>query len=1046
MRHTLAQLVLLTAFLVCTAPAFSQPYTGERQTYLIELRAGANLVALPVVPDDPAVTAVVGNIVSQLSLVQDDKGHYMIPDLGIDAIGAWQWSEAYKVHTKAATSLLVQGPEITPELSPLPLEAGANWIPYLRNEALPVEEGLATILPSLSRVEDNAGLVFEPGSQNSTLDSLRVGHGYRVWLTQQDTLIYPVNQDVGGGNGLQVGTMDQALALRGLEPGQEVDVLGYYVPGDGGGGRFRVENSGAPTDGGLVFVPDEHQSSPVTEVINNNSIHPKPFSLPGNSKLVYGTLTVDLFHPNSNTELATINARYLHGHEYVSKLAATPLIDYAAGALDDTHNRLLNWCEEAIGLRWQCDLRATYRRTTSRIRLHRVNVGETLNANWFGARPISIDPDFDNQPVLAHVINVANAMNADAPGSITTVLLPSRDVYEYFGSIQLGDGLTLKGAGGTELVTHTNDLGHTYQPVRLKSSRTTLRVKADEALTHVRMDKNPSDPGYVEPDVKHWLGGRQSTINPAPRVMQVGLEDIVLDGNWEGNQQAWTEGWMTFNEMELYMRNTPSWSAFVSTNHQGVPIPLGQELRLRNVGIRGYGGAALLGHVDNVWNVENVRVSDTVWNHHIYGTNGDWTNLTLAGFSWGHAAWYVGEISNLVIEDIVPNPRRFSPEAFAIRGADAYSEADIANNPDDPRLAPYLQSDGEPIELGTTIDGFYVDLRGSGLSVPFGGIGPKLRLRNGKVIMDASVRTGAVFTEFANGSQEALYPEYNFDNITVYTNGEGSERLFGRLNITGSSFRNITTNSTLLDAQEKINHLLSLRAHNRNHYAWNTPQTVTFSELKGDAPSVFMAEVDIHSEAAGADYFVLDSHFNNTSVSNTLFRNSKANGLLRDLSGDPSKLRVFMDGVAFNMYGNSFDNLEIFFAVGRMQNCTDARSGHTSEDGSTFSYTANGGETELDLPTNLLWTPLRQNYTSVTEGEGANGLFDSFEYRASDGSELGEDKRGPEIRINLTRALNPGEQVTFTWEAAVRPWESGIGRPASSSYGSNNPLTRENGR
>ncbi len=1047
MRRTLAQFVgfvTLAALFLYAAPTLAQPSTGERQTYLIELQAGVNLISLPVVPDATGVGTVISNIVSELSLIQDDRGHHVIPELAIDDIGAWKWNEAYKVHTRSATSLLIQGAEIIPELSPVILDEGAHWIPYLRNEAISVEEGLATILPSLSRVEDEAGHVYEPGNQGSTLDSLRVGHGYRVWMTQRDTLRYPVNGNLGEGGSLQVGTMAQALALRGLEPGQEVVVLGYYAPGDGGGGRFVVENSGAALDGGIIHVPDEHVSSPITEIINNNSIHEKPLSLPGNSKLVYGSLTMDLFHPNSNTEIATIDGRYLHGHEYVSKLLATPLISYERGSLDDTHNRLLNWCEEVIGARWQCDLRTTYQRTTSGIRLRRVGVGNTLNANWFGARPISIDPDFDNQPLLAHVINVANALNEDAPGTITTVLLPSHDVYEYFGSLQLSDGLTLKGGGGAELLTVTNDLGHTYQPVRLKANRTTLRVKAGEATKHIRMEKSPSDPYYLESDIKHWLMGRPSTISVAPGAITAKLEDIVLDGNWQQNQEVWTEDWASNSELKRWLQDTPSWSGLVSTKFQGVNIPLEQVVVLRNVGIHGYAAHAVLGDASNTWDAENVRLGDTIWNHDIYQANGSWRNLTLSGSAWGHTAFIAGEMLNLVYEDGRPNPHRYAPEAIAIRGGDVYEADELIGN--DPPLY-YTRSDGTIIDLGTTINGFYMDMRGSGLTIPFGGFGPNFTIRNGTVVMDASVRSAAVFAELGNGFQQALYPNYDFENITVYNNGNGTDRLLGKMNVTNSTFRNLTMkNSELLGETQQSNHVLFLRAARRNHPAWDTPQTISFSGINSEVPTLFMAEVAISPNAAGIDYFITDSRFNNTTLSNTLFRNDNANGRLSDLEGDPSKMRVYMDGVEFNMYGGSFENLEIFFTVGRMQNCTDVRTGRTSEDGNTFSFTANGGETMIEFPTNLLWAPLQPSYTSITEGAGANGLFDSFEYRASNGSPLGEDRRGPSLRINFTRALNAGEQVTFSWEAAVRPWESGVGRPAGPSYGSNSPLSRENGR
>lgn len=1020
MRSTLAQvagLVVLATLLTYAPLSFAQPSTGERQTYLIELEPGVNLVSLPVVPDVTAMSAIVSGMGPEVSLIQDDRGRHTIPSLEIDDIGAWKWSEAYKVHTTAATSLLVEGVAIIPDLSPLILDGGAHWIPYPRSTALAIEEALATILPSLSRVEDEEGRIYEPGNQGSTLDTLRVGRGYRVWLTRQDTLRYPINQNVGGGSTVQVGTLAQARALRDLEPGQEVEILGYYTPGDGGGGRFIVENSGAPTDGGLVHVPDEFVSNPITEVIDNDHDRSKPLSLPPGARLIHGSVTIEILRPNGNV-LGTMDGRYLHGHEWVSRFTATPLIDYELGEIDDRHERLNQWCRDEIGDMWACDLRVTYRHTTGNVRLRRMEVGETLNANWFGARTRSADPSFDNQPVLGHVINLANQFNREVPGTITTVLLPSPGEYEYFGSLQIGRGLTLKGGAGTELRTVTNDLGHTYQPVRIKQNATRLRLKADEALTHIRMEKDPSDPDYLPPDLKYRLHGRRPAISVAPGAMAAGLSDIVLDGNWEENRQAWQEGWSSYQEREAAMRNTPSWSGFVSTDHNAVDIPIGQLLTLRNVAVLGYGATGLLGSVNNTWDGENVLLGNSLWNHALYGTNGMWRNLTFTGFSWSHGPFYAGEINNLVFEDGVPGPYRPADHVMGIRGGDVYSEAEM-DNPNDPDEAAYIRSDGTVIDLGVTIDGFYIDLRGSGLISPLGGHGPRIRIKNGRVVMD-DIASEAAFREKGNGYQKALYPDYEFENITVYDNGERRQWLFRNLYVTNSTFRNISTNSSLIGINEDANRAFDLHASWRNHFAWENPQTVTFTEIFSDSPQKYIGHAETHPNAAGVTYTITRSRFNNTT--NTLIVNDNGTGELNQFDGDVSKLNVLMDDVEFNIHDGYFKNLELFFAVTRLRNCTDSRSGRTSEDGAPVTIIASGGETSIDIPTNLLWEPLAPNYTVITEENGTSGLYASHEYVSPDGTPLDIDRRGPSLRIHLTRPLAVNEQVTFDWRAAVRPW------------------------
>ena len=631
----------------------SHPATGAPASYQIELEPGTNLVSLPVVPNNPSVSAIASGILPSLTFVQNEMGEYYVPSQGINDLGRWAGDEAYKIEVSSPATLYVEGAEILPQFSPIALETGGvNWVAYTRREPMAVAEAFASILTSLESIETADRRFYIPGDAGSTLDSLRVGEGYKVRVSQSATLIYPANPGQPN-NGSAANTLSEALTLTGLVPGQEIEVLGYHTPGDGGGGTFLVTNGGETPDGGLVFVPYEAQAL-ATEVLPNAQTTRHLSSLPAGQDVIYGSLTLDLLDPVSDDPIFTAADEDLHGVEWLSRYPDNLTLDYETGSLLDRRQRLKQHCNLLTGSGWSCDLRFTYRHTTSDLRLRRLGVGPTLNADWFGARTVDDDPTFDNQPLLNHMINVADRMNVETPGSVTTISLPRLAVYEYFGSIRLSDGLTLKGAGGTELVTVTNDLGHTYSPVRLKPAHTTLRVKSDEALTHIRMLKDPADPFYLEPDVKLVLHNRQSVIYPAPGAESVAMEDLALDGNWQGNQQAWTEGWASNEEKETWMRNAPGWSGFVSTDHNNVPMPIGQLLILRNVAITGFGATNVLGDADNEWIGENVRLGNSLWNHSFYSANGAWTNLTFEGFAWTQAIFTVMEVANLVYEDGAP--------------------------------------------------------------------------------------------------------------------------------------------------------------------------------------------------------------------------------------------------------------------------------------------------------------------------------------------------------------------------------------------------------
>lgn len=1023
-------LFALFALALLALPALaqsSQPVTGAVASYDIALDEGDNIVSLPVVPDTSAVELVIAQILEELTLVQDDVGRYFVPAQEIADLQDWSWEEAYSVKVSAPTTLTVEGAEIVPEASPIPLEAEVgNWVPYLPNRPLPVAVAFASIADRLFKVEDSAGRLYQPGNEASTLDTLHVGRGYRVWVSEPTALVYPANDSSDGGGGgdvTVVSTLSQALALTGLEEGQEIEILGYYAPGDGGGGRFRVEASGATPDGGLAFAPSEHASGPVTETWRFSSDERYFDTLPMGQDVVYGSLSLELLHPDSGDVLFAVDGRHLHGHEWVTRFSAKPLVDYAEGHLHDRRHRLAKECERQTGSLWSCDMRLTYRHTTSDLRLQRVGVGSTLNAHWFGARPHHDDPTFDNQPVLCHVINVANERNAATPGTVSDLLLPEPAVYEYFGSVQLGDGLTLRGAGGTELTTVTNDLGHTYQPVRVKSAHTSLRVKEGEALRHIRMDKEPEEPHYLEPDVKQIFHNRKTAINLQPGATSAGLEDIVLDGNWEGNRQAWTEGWASHQEKEKAMRNTPGWSGFISTNHGGVYIPQGQQVTLRNVAILGYGATGVLGNVNNTWDAENVRLGNSLWNHSLYATNGTWTNLTFEGFAWAQAAWYVGEIENLVYEHGAMAPYRPNGGLLTIRGGDVSSQDEAGT-----LGGAFIQEDGTPLQLGTTVEGFYLDLRGSDISSPFAGLGPEIAIRNGTIVTRADGFQG-VFHENGNGYQDGLYPNYRVEDVVVYDHADlDNSKVFGRLNTTTGLFRNVTKTPDLLEIDGTASNALELHANRRDDPAWDEPQVNVYDGIQSDTPHRWVADVSINGSSAGADYFVLNSRFNNTT--STIYRCSNGQGTLESLGGDPSKLRVYMENTELRINAYYHQNLEAFFALTYFSNVTDTRNDRTSEDGGTYPSTAaDRGRSFVLIPTDLLWEPHPEDGT-VSVSDDAGGIVSGIAFTDAEGNALGDDKGSPHLRVNLSRPIGSSETVSFSWEAAVRPWPEGVTLPA----------------
>lgn len=1005
--------------------------SAQTTTQTIHLSPGKNLISLSVRPTDPALESLFGEVLGDIVSVKDAAGRHFAPGYA-DDLEEWDWTQSYVVYADRALALRVTGSPIE-EGTGIPLQARLNAVPYTHSYPMLVADAFHELADVLEYVEDGEGRRYPATAGRAVLHQLEPGKGYFVYMSEAlsagTTLTYPTAPTSFDGD-IDVNTMAEALALRGLEPGQTVGVSGYYRPGDGGGGLFEVRNSGAPTDGGLVFVPDEFVSEQIDEAYAvGTSTGYRLQSLPQGQSVVFGSLSVVLDNLQQTAPVAA-SGIHLHGHAWASPLSRRPYLDYATGIFT-LHRELKAFFDDAHGGQTNSRIQFSYRHTTSPLRLHRLGSFFVMNTHWFGVRPAVEGPMWtgstDVQPLLAHIINVAADRNAEVPESVSDILLPATETYDYFGSIELADGLTLRGAGGTELVTFTNDLGHTYQPVRVKASHTRLRVMDGEALTHIRMVKNPSDPNALAPDVKAIFNCRPTSLSPEPGAMSFGVQDLVMDGNWENNMQAWEEGWTTNEEREQWMRNSPGWAAIAASDHNGKRIPQGQKVLVRNVSITGYGASGLLGEANNTWTVENVILGNSLWNHVTYGANGEYTNLTLVGFAWGHAAWIAGTINNLVYEQAAESPTRQAQELFFFRGTDVFDRSEIAAAQN-----PYLmREDGTPAPSAARIEGFYIDMRGSGLTSSFQGYGPEFELRGvsedepGRIVTDgrSGVGSNGVFWEQGNGYQRSLYSDYIFEDIILYEEGRRAEGLFRDASLTNTRIHNVRAEMLPGSVDPNGGPAFAFTVRRRDHPSWDTPQEMEISEVRDATPRRSIAGVAFDGiNPAGLTVQIRESSFNNQT--GTLYGGMDGTGSVTRNPGPYSALRVEMSEVEFNMIPGERD-MEIFFATTTFANSTDVLTGRTSEDSGTYTVTAADASRGFALiGTDLFWVPQERPFDPGFDGRRHTSIAVDgvpvavYAWAREDGTELAAttDNRAPWLRVNGVLA---GQQIV--WSSAVRP-------------------------
>ena len=128
---------------------------------------------------------------SNLSILINGAGKFYIPGV-INGMGSWNILEGYIIYVNDIDSVLIEG-QLTPFDTPMSLTSGWNLISYLPENSISVETALNTIISELSIVKKDDGSFFIPNVIN-TIGSMETGEGYKLYINNSATLVYPSNQ------------------------------------------------------------------------------------------------------------------------------------------------------------------------------------------------------------------------------------------------------------------------------------------------------------------------------------------------------------------------------------------------------------------------------------------------------------------------------------------------------------------------------------------------------------------------------------------------------------------------------------------------------------------------------------------------------------------------------------------------------------------------------------------------------------------------------------------------------------------------------------
>lgn len=1030
---------LLAGALCLAAPALSQggqPATGATVVYQVELEAGSNLVSLPIVPSNPVVTDIMAGALPQVTLVQSETGRYLIPSQGIDELDPWAWDEAYKVEVTAPTTLAVEGARILPRFSPIALEPSTvNWVAYPRQEAMAVEEALASIAPFLDRVEAADRRFFVPGDAASTLDSLRTGQGYKVWVNQAVTFTYPADS-APPNNGSAANTISEALTLTGLTPGQQIEVLGYYAPGDGGGGTFLVTDGGEAPDGGLVFVPYEAQGVPI--ITSGPGDTNGYISFSANAPVAFGSFSYTLSKNDAggNPWSLTLTDLDMHGATSVANLPEeVPFFYHGAGLMDLQSFSPVNTLLAHTGARAHTATVA-YRPVTGSLRLVRDTTGANgvWDARWFGCRADDEAAYFNNSNCLnwaGHAIRGANAGAATPADSVRALLLSDNDddgaqeTFYYMGSVVMAEDTELWGERGAVKVDSTDAHGNDFSFVRARSDAVVLKLLPEsapgctdcrEVLASERMLARPyTDAGHLPPTPDVFVGNGKSAVTFYEGSRRNGIRRLVLDGNYE-NQLAIYASPYTFTNREDYLRNSPAYTGYNGGNHGSKAVG-DHRTTLEDVVITGYSATGGLFYGNAAPTVmDRVAFGNAGWNHAIYAESRvDARDLTLFGFSWGFVMG-TGSVENLVVLDAARSPYRGGAAAsIQWRGPNVW-------NCTDPEA---IAANSRALGCGVSVNGYYFDF--AGIETAWSGIGPAWDLLNGTVVGPAYT---PAYWESHNGYNHARYDSVWVNGLDLYFGGgDTGGFLIGEGALNRSFFRDIEARADPngpAGAGEGVDYgsLLNLTGRADEGVSGEVYEVVLDSIGVTDPVDVtFIYSLASNPADYTVRYFFREVHLDQD--------DDYDNQPVRQNSTITNQEFYWRDS-SFDMGTTRWDQYESFFSTHRFDGVTDNVSGNTSEATGTYTCQAGDGTTPRFRLDGLMWLPhADRGVVEITGGTFGGSLVSWVSDKDGAGTEYDDDdnRRQPYVRITLSEACVTGE--TIEWGAAVSEWLDDEGDPVA---------------
>lgn len=998
------RLGILLGILLIPGHLWSPEYAcgQSTETQQLSLEQGRNYVSLRVQPEDASLSAIFEGHLDQIYRVRDEKGRVYMPGNGVEQFSTWDPAESYKVYATDPFDVGVTGTPLSLTTAAVPLEKGGNLVPFLPADPQSVDDALASISETLLRVEGEEGNAYESGGASSSLDSLRAGEGYELYVDQPDTLLYTIDRS----------TLMEVLSLEGMQEGQHIHARGRDEPGDGGGGMFVVTNSACETDGATCFIFDENLTSVSRTFESGNFGQDKELPDLQNTDISWRSFEVR-YGPDPEDIVHNI---HLHGH-FLRVNSIVPTLDTETGAITDrgAGGGRLTRLENQVGYDFDDDPNGrngkftyNYSHTNDNRRLERKGVTNSVKPEWWGAPKADPNNPQEIDPYLRWAATKAQELR-DQKG-LSEVFIDFEGTYYYLHAALLPAFVKARGVGSLD---HDANMPSKFQD---DYTRATMRLLPGEGLY---WNKSSYD-RFSDSDRKRLVEGMSLTrARPFRNLYQSegwAYKRMKFDGNVRNNMQV-------FNNLGDYdnpitqLADGGSWVSWYTVAIDSKNWKDGATMTFEDVNVVDMAGAGI-SHTSvpdglnlQYETVGTLGVYHARRNHNIYGLTGNISNVTLQGQFHGAMLTLDGRVdgvqnySDFTIKNLEDGQFSYNT-VIGIRGRDFPDAGDA------------------------TLDNFAIDLRNESFQSPNGQLRVIRNDRSGTNISNVTIEGPTsydVFPQIFRGKSDNDQ-RGNLKSITYTDNGipanvDVDQRNTLYKNITVQTASGVSGTKNILP----INFKLESSDHGVPRQHRVVIKDLTY-ERSYDRLGAFGAgaEGDVHPK----DIFIIGGQINNDT------------GVLTNGNGPTdARVRIFLEDYTFNMRTNdgyhsplSPDQLVERFGnkaqkTGiRCRNCTgDFGGGDTrpSDNSGTFTTDASHEEQDfVDIDPNLLSHPWARSAT-VTSGTPSVTGVDAIDQNGNIVNDPPFDQRDDlqkhDIRVQLDQPISEGETITIDWTARVTP-------------------------